>query len=73
VNFAGPTAIFPTSAYAQDAEMSLSDYEDFVYSACLPDMNDPVGYWQRFSKRQDKIIEWLKGKNAYISGGRIRN
>jgi aminopeptidase len=54
--------VFPTNAYAQDAEMSLGDYEDFVYGACLPDMNDPVGYWQRFSKRQQKVVDWLKGK-----------
>jgi aminopeptidase len=61
--------IFPTNAYAQDAEMSLSEYEDFVYKACLPDMDDPVGYWQRFSKRQQNIIDWLKGKKCvYIRG-----
>jgi len=54
---------FPTNACAQDAEMSLSEYEDFVYGACLPDTNDPVGYWRRFSAWQQKIVEWLKGKN----------
>ena len=53
---------FPTDAYAQDAEMSLSDYEDFVYGACLPEPDDPVGYWQRFSAWQQKIVDWLKGK-----------
>lgn len=55
-------APFPTNAFAQDAEMSLSEYEDFVYGVCLPDMNDPVGYWQRFSIRQQKIVDWLKGR-----------
>ncbi|OGO03646.1 MAG: peptidase M29 [Chloroflexi bacterium RBG_13_53_26] len=55
-------ALFPTNAYAQDAEMSLSEYEDFAYGACLPDMNDPVGYWRRFSEQQQKIVDWLKGK-----------
>ena len=55
-------ALFPTNAAAQDAEMSLSEYEDFVYGACLPDMNDPIGYWQRFSSHQQRIVEWLKGK-----------
>jgi len=39
-------APFPTNALAQDTEMGLSEYEDFVYGACLPDMNDPVGYWK---------------------------
>ncbi|MEW6142566.1 MAG: aminopeptidase [Chloroflexota bacterium] len=56
-------APFPTNAMAQDAEMSLSDYEDFVYGACLPDLNDPVGYWRSFSTWQQHIIDWLKGKS----------
>ncbi len=55
-------SLFPTQAHAQDAEMSLSEYEDFVYGACLPDMDDPVGYWKRFSARQQKIVEWFRGK-----------
>jgi aminopeptidase len=56
------TTLFPTNAYAQDAEMGLHDYEDFVYGACLPDMDDPVGYWRRFSAGQQKIVDWLRGK-----------
>jgi aminopeptidase len=55
-------ALFPTNAYAQDAEMGLAEYEDFVYNACLGDVRDPVGYWQRFSASQQKIVDWLKGK-----------
>lgn len=53
---------FPTNAYAQDAEMSLREFEDFVYTACLPDLEDPVEYWQQVSARQAKIIEWLESK-----------
>jgi aminopeptidase len=56
------TLLYPTNAYAQDAEMSLAEYEDFVYAACLGDPNDPVGYWKRFSARQQKAVNWLKGK-----------
>jgi aminopeptidase len=55
-------ALFPTNAYAQDAEMGLEEYEDFVYDACLGDINDPIGYWRRFSARQQRIVDWLKGK-----------
>jgi aminopeptidase len=54
--------LFPTNAHAQDAEMSLSEYEDFVYGACMPDSDDPVDYWHRFSAWQQKIVDWLKGK-----------
>jgi aminopeptidase len=61
--------LFPNHANAQDAEMSLSEYEDFVYNACMPDMDDPVGYWSAVSARQAKIIAWLKGKqNVHILG-----
>ncbi|MGI2336556.1 MAG: aminopeptidase [Dehalogenimonas sp.] len=55
-------APFPTNAMAQDAEMSLEEYEDFVYGACLPDLNDPIGYWERQSSKLQRIIDWLKGR-----------
>lgn len=54
--------LYPTNAYAQDADMSLEDYADFVYRACMPDMDDPVGYWRGVSARQARIVDWLKGK-----------
>ncbi len=51
---------FPTNALAQDAEMSLEEFEDFVYSACLKD-------WAKESKKQDKLKEVLdKGKRVRI-------
>ncbi len=53
---------FPTPSNAQDAEMSLTDYEELIYGACLPDEDDPVGYWKRFSQWQDRIVDWLQGK-----------
>ena len=53
---------FPTKAFAQDADMSLEEYEDFVYSACMPDQNDPIGYWQSISAKQERLVNWLKGK-----------
>ncbi|MBN1189169.1 MAG: aminopeptidase [Dehalococcoidales bacterium] len=54
--------LFPTSAYAQDAEMGTAEYEDFVYNACLGDIQDPIGYWQRLSSKQQKVVDYLKGK-----------
>ena len=60
--------LFPTNAYAQDANMSLTAYEDFVYSACMPDMDDPIGYWKKVEKRQEIAIRWLEGKkNVHIT------
>jgi aminopeptidase len=39
--------LFPTQAHAQDAEMSLAQYEDFVYGACHVDGDDdPIAHWR---------------------------
>jgi aminopeptidase len=38
---------FPTNAMAQDAEMSLAEYERFVFSAChVEDDGDAAAYWR---------------------------
>jgi aminopeptidase len=43
-------ARFPTDAHAQDAEMSLEEYEDFVYGACHVRIDeDPVAHWRAVS------------------------
>jgi aminopeptidase len=55
---------YPTQAYAQDADMSLAAYTEFLYGAVMPDANDPVGYWRRISAHQERIIQWLKGKKS---------
>ena len=57
-------AMFPTNAYAQDAEMSLSDFEDFIYRACFLDNDDPVACWQELSRQQERYVQWLKGKRT---------
>ncbi len=53
---------FPCPAYAQEADMSLSEYEDFVYAATFCDQDDPVAEWQRIHDEQQHIIDWLTGK-----------
>jgi aminopeptidase len=42
--------LHPTAAHAQDADMSLEDYEDFVFSACHVDGDDPAGHWRAVSR-----------------------
>jgi aminopeptidase len=54
--------LFPTEAGAQDAHMSLREYEDFVYGAILLDDPDPVARWREFSAQQQKYVDWLQGK-----------
>jgi aminopeptidase len=55
--------LFPTNAYAQDAEMSLNDYTEFVYSACHLDLDDPVAHWKGVSAEHQRLIDWLNGKS----------
>jgi aminopeptidase len=41
---------FPTNAHAQDAEMSLPEYEEFVYGAChVRDGEDAAAHWRATS------------------------
>ena len=55
--------LFPTEAYAQDAEMSLSEFEEFVFRACLlDDERDPADRWREVSRQQQRIVDWLAGK-----------
>jgi aminopeptidase len=53
---------FPTHADAQEAGMSLEEYENFVYEAGHLDKEDPVAEWNRISERQQKIVEYLNTK-----------
>jgi aminopeptidase len=53
----------PTNAHAQDADMSLEDYEDFVFRACHVLDDDPVGHWRR-------IGEQLQARAAELGGVR---
>jgi aminopeptidase len=52
---------FPTEANAQDAEMSLAEYEDFVYGAGKLFDADPVASWQRFAERAFAARDFLQG------------
>ncbi len=52
---------YPTQAAAQDAEMSLAEYEDFVYGAGLVDEDDPVALWEAFSGRLMRVADFLAG------------
>jgi aminopeptidase len=42
--------LYPTQAHAQDADMSLAEFEDFVYAACHVHADgDPVAHWRAVS------------------------
>jgi aminopeptidase len=54
--------VYPTQAFAQDAEMSLREFEDFVYDAALVNEPDPIAAWQVVSREQQRLIDWLADK-----------
>jgi aminopeptidase len=61
--------LFPTHAYAAEAEMSLADYEDFFYSACFADQDDPVAAWKRQSEDIRRLADWMEGREeVHIQG-----
>lgn len=49
----------PTPADAQEANMSLEDYEDFVYRACGVLEPDPVGFWRKMHQDQEQAVNKL--------------
>jgi aminopeptidase len=55
--------LYPTDAAAQDADMSLSEYEDFVYHAGLLDRDDPVAEWEALGKTYARLAEWLNERS----------
>lgn len=53
---------YPTEALAQDAEMSLAEFEDFVYDSCLVD-------WDKVEREEEKLKKALDaGKEVRIVG-----
>lgn len=50
---------YPTEAFAQEAEMSLFEYEDFITKACFLDKNDPSEEWRKLSRKQEHIKQKL--------------
>jgi aminopeptidase len=63
------TTNFPCQSLAQEADMSLGEYEDFVYSATFADQPDPIEAWQKVSTEQQRLVEWLKGKRQVTVRG----
>lgn len=50
---------FPTQTAADDAEMSLEAYTDFIVKACKLDEDDPAAAWQALGKNQQHLVDFL--------------
>ncbi len=63
---------FPTQAYAQEADMSLEEFEDFVYGATFADQPDPIQCWKDLEANQQKYVDWLAGhKQVQVKGPNV--
>jgi aminopeptidase len=54
--------LYPTAAYASEAEMSLADYADFYFGACLADDAEPLSAWKRASEECKRLAGWIEGR-----------
>ena len=56
--------VFPTDSMAQEAGMSRSEYEEFVYSACFLYEDDPVARWNKLKDEQQRAVDFLNKKTS---------
>jgi aminopeptidase len=61
--------VYPNNSNAQDADMSLRDYTEFVFAAGMLNEEDPEKFWREEGKRQKKLVDWLKGRDSVILKG----
>jgi aminopeptidase len=57
------STLYPTPAYAMEAEMGTDEYRAFFFRACHVDEGtpDPVAYWQSVQVEQQRVIDWVNG------------
>lgn len=55
---------YPTHASAMDADMSLTEYENFVFNSGYMNSSDPSQEWKRIHDEQQRLVEYLNTKNT---------
>lgn len=53
---------FPTHSAAMDANMSLWEYEEFLFEACHLNSEDPVAEWMKIRDEQQRLVEIMNTK-----------
>ncbi len=51
---------YPTYAAAQEGNMSLDEYTEFVFGACLLNEKDPIAAWKKIHNQHEKYINHLE-------------
>ena len=54
--------MFPTDAYAMDADLATDGFAEFVLDACKLNEPDPAAAWRLQSAEQTRLIGWLDVK-----------
>jgi aminopeptidase len=60
---------YPTQSNAQEADMSLAEYREFMFGAGMLNEDDPVVYWKKVGREQKKLVDWLKGRDQVMLKG----
>jgi len=68
-SFKWVTTLFPTEGYAMEAEMSLKQFEDFVFNAVHTNQDDPVAFWNETKIKQQKMVDLVQGHDRVILQG----
>jgi aminopeptidase len=62
-------AQYPTTAYAQEAGMSVTELAEYIFQTTYADLDDPVAKWTEIHDQQQQWIDWLKGKDKVVVKG----
>ncbi len=65
------SSMYPTPAYAMEAEMSVQDFTDLFFRACHSDDGtpDPLAYWKEVEAKQAVYVKAFEGHNQVIVRG----
>lgn len=58
-------ADYPTNALAQEANMSLEEYSEFLINSCYLDLDNPTQKWQEIDNEQKRIAEILNKYSTF--------
>lgn len=57
--------LYPTHSGAQEAGMSLGEYQEFVYQACFLNKENPIEAWQHLHDEQQVMVDYLNQKSDF--------
>ncbi len=63
---------YPCQASAQDAEMSLAEYADFVFKAGMLHLPNPIAAWKKVHTTQQRVVDFLNKASEvryFVPGG----